>query len=153
MPFDWYELQWQILHYVDNYKLDPSDHLTIVRYWLLQKYISEPVLSGAKHHYRWKFEEIPWKDFVCSIQHIELSLFWQKELQSVSLAVDTVYSLEYTVDRKMEMRASLHVRLLFVMEMMAPYQCKHYDFTYINGANHQLYLRNCYTQAQIYWEQ
>jgi hypothetical protein len=40
-----------------------------------------------------------------------------------------------------------------VMEMMAPYQCKHYDFIYINGANDQLYLRNCYTQAQIYWEQ
>jgi len=26
--------------------------------------------------------------------------------------VDTVYSLEYTVNRKVEMRASLHVRLL-----------------------------------------
>jgi hypothetical protein len=40
-----------------------------------------------------------------------------------------------------------------MMELMAPYQCKHYDFIHINGANHQLYLRNCYTQAQIYWEQ
>jgi len=39
------------------------------------------------------------------------------------------------------------------MELMAPYQCKHYDFIHINGANIQLYFRNCYTQAQIYWEQ
>ena len=32
IPFDWYELQWQILHYVDNYKFDPSGHLTKVMY-------------------------------------------------------------------------------------------------------------------------
>jgi hypothetical protein len=33
---------------------------------------------------------------MCSIQHIDLSLFWQKVLQSVSLAVDTVWNIQWT---------------------------------------------------------
>jgi hypothetical protein len=92
MPFNWYELQWQILHYVDNYTLDPSDHLTKLRYsndYCKNKFqgLYSPVQnitideSLKQFHGRLPFVQL---------NTLNSASFAKKYYKCVSLAVDTV---------------------------------------------------------------